>query len=99
MRPTGRGRAYTPQWPGLDGSVALLGLIGFLSAYPVAVNREDRSVIFHKFDYVWTTLLGFIGPHLSCGCHDHGRTRELAYIAPSRLVPKEAGYQERSAPS
>ncbi|HKH55819.1 MAG TPA: spermidine synthase [Propionibacteriaceae bacterium] len=26
--------------------VALLGLIGFLSAYPVAVNREDKSVIF-----------------------------------------------------
>jgi hypothetical protein len=26
--------------------VVLLGLIGFLSAYPVAVNREDRSVIF-----------------------------------------------------
>lgn len=35
----GRGRPYY-------SPVVLLGLIGFLSAYPVAVNREDRSVIF-----------------------------------------------------
>ena len=35
----GRGRPYY-------SPVALLALIGFLSAYPVAVNREDRSVIF-----------------------------------------------------
>jgi spermidine synthase len=35
----GRGRPYY-------SPIALLGLIGFLSAYPVAVNREDRSVIF-----------------------------------------------------
>jgi spermidine synthase len=34
-----RGRPYY-------SPVTLLGLIGFLSAYPVAVNREDRSVIF-----------------------------------------------------
>jgi spermidine synthase len=45
----------------LYSPIALLGLIGFLSAFPVAVNREDKSVIYFTSlsttgPPIWVTL-------------------------------------------
>jgi hypothetical protein len=56
--------------------VALLAYVGFLSAFPVAVNRDQGSVIyFTSLSTSWTADLGHAACDLSRGSRDHGWPR------------------------